>query len=440
MFWRATIPATLQVVTALITICLIALWIRRRRKQHYLWLAAATLFWIMHTVNLINGAAWQPQWSIWIGLLGFSVCLMLFAHRYSGLHRPLLERILFLIAVPLLPAMGLLPASLSEQITPWLLHLLLATIAIYSSWVIWEQYRHSREAIGILMVVAITVTTLLALYEWLIVIGLFDIERYHLFYLAIPLLQLAVGASLGYRYLRTLRNTQSLNKDITRLVKLRTLELGEQHERLRTLERTQVLTTERERMIREIHDGIGGRLVSALAMLESGQYTTQALAEHLRDTLNDLRQIIDSLDPLHSDLCIALASLRPCIETCLRSQGITLLWRLNHLPSNITLDPQQILQVLRIVQEAVTNIVKHAQAESVTISGDLHATDQGDDAIIIDIADDGAGFRPTPTSGRGINTMSGRAKELGGHLDISSTAQGTHVRLHIPLQTTTDAS
>ncbi len=433
--WRTTVPTVVQVITAVISICLIALWVRRRQKQHYLWLVVATLFWAMHTVDLINSAAWQTHWAIWIGLLGFSVCLMMFTHRYCGLRRPLLERTLFLTAALLSLMMITSPSAWSQQISPWLFHLLLVVIAIYSSWIVWEHYRHSRVLIEILMVVAITITTLLALYEWLIITGVLDAERYHLLYLGIPLLQLAIGGSLSYRYLHTLRDTQSLNEDITRQVKLRTLELGEQHERLRTLERTQVLATERERMIREMHDGVGGQLVSALAMLESGQYTSQSLAEYLRGTLNDLRLILDSLDPSHSDLCIALASLRPCIETCLKSQDIKLLWQLGNLPSDILLGPQQILQVLRIVQEAVTNIVKHAQAQRVTISGYLNTTDQGSEVIMIDIVDNGVGITPTSSSGRGMKTMAGRAKDLGGSLDISSTAQGTNIRLQIPLST-----
>lgn len=427
-FWRVNIPAAVQAATLVVALCLIVLWMRRRREPHYLWLAAATFFWVMHDIDLINGAAWQSRWTIGVGLIGFAICLMMFVHRYCGLGKPRLERASFLI-VALVLVFLTIPLGALWHLSAWFG---LVAVAIYSSWVIWRYYRRSRVPVDVPVVITVTVIALLAVHEWLIVTGLIDIESNHLLYLGIPMLQLAIGITLIYQYAHTLRETQTLNQDLARRVRLRTRELGEKHERLRVLERAQVLAEERARMVRDMHDGVGGQLVTALVMLESGQYTHQEIAEFLHDTLDDLRLIIESLDPLHDDLCAALASLRPRIEACLESQGITLRWRLAELPFNISLGPQQALQVLRIVQEAVTNIVKHARAQTVEIGGSIDTAGQDGGAIVIDIADDGIGIKQGATSGRGMQTMASRAKDIGGTLDIFSTDKGTRIRLRIP--------
>ncbi len=434
MFWRINIPTTVQIITLLANLYFIILWLKNRQQQHYLWLVAATLFWTMHTVDLINDATWQERWAIWIGLIGFSLCLIMFLHRYYQLHRPLLERALFLVAILGAIFIITLPPDLSASLSLWPFQLGFVMATLYSSRFVWYRYRRSHTAIDALMLITLSTTSLFAIYEWFISVELVNIENYHFLYFSIPMLQITVAITLIHKYLHSLQETQILNEDLTLYAQLRTVELGEQHERLRTLERAQVLATERERMVRDMHDGVGGQLVSALAMLESDQYTNQQLAEHLRATLNDLRLILDSLDPSHNDLYTALTSLRSCINACLQSQQINLQWSLDDFPCNLIFNPQQILQVLRIVQEAVTNIIKHASAQTVTIRCYCDTISENDDVIVIEIIDDGMGIKKEISSGRGMKIMAKRANDLIGRLEVTSNTEGTHIRLKIPLQ------
>jgi len=81
------------------------------------------------------------------------------------------------------------------------------------------------------------------------------------------------------------------------------------------------------------------------------------------------------------------------------------------------------------VQEAVANVRRHAGATRCTI--DIRATD---DAVVVDIADDGRGISSSPTAGFGLASMRARAEELGGDLEIlPSTQGGTLVHARIPL-------
>jgi two-component system sensor histidine kinase UhpB len=87
--------------------------------------------------------------------------------------------------------------------------------------------------------------------------------------------------------------------------------------------------------------------------------------------------------------------------------------------------------VLRIAQEALTNVAKHAGAERVVLS-----LRRSDDWLLLSIHDDGAGLgAPIAATGRGVLNMRARAEQLGGTLTIEQTeGQGTRVVLALPLQ------
>ena len=94
--------------------------------------------------------------------------------------------------------------------------------------------------------------------------------------------------------------------------------------------------------------------------------------------------------------------------------------------------PERVLQALRIVQEAITNVVKHAQATTITVRTGEQADDGGTPGVFVEIQDDGRGMHATPASGRGIVNMRRRANQLGGRIDIASGAGGTTVRVWLP--------
>lgn len=205
----------------------------------------------------------------------------------------------------------------------------------------------------------------------------------------------------------------------------------EEAERLR-IEKEKLLLLERERLTREMHDGLGGQIVSVLAMVERGLAAPSEIAESLRRAIDDIRIVIDSLDPGTTDLPESLGRLRARLDLLLRRNGITLTWSINEQVGTDILAPEGVLHLLRIIQEAVTNTLRHANATSVdvriTLGEDERAT------LKLSICDDGCGL---PTNrrigGRGIGNMNSRAEELGARITIENTGSGTRVDLTIPL-------
>src|SRR5207249_4002238 len=171
-------------------------------------------------------------------------------------------------------------------------------------------------------------------------------------------------------------------------------------------------------------------LITALAALEGGRSAPADVAEIVRECIDDLRLVIDSMEPIDDDVLALLGSLRYRLESRLNAAGIRLAWLVNELPPVPNLTPRNALHILRTLQEALTNVLKHAGARRITVKT---AVDPSGRSALISVADDGHGFplddaRPNQP-GRGIANMRRRAEAVGGSLAIHTDGDGTTVTL-----------
>ncbi len=142
--------------------------------------------------------------------------------------------------------------------------------------------------------------------------------------------------------------------------------------------------------------------------------------------------VIDSLDPSEDDLLSVLGSVRSRLEPRLSRHGLRFAWQVTDLPAVEGFGPDMALQAMRIVQEAVTNVVKHAHARTVTVR--TGTTDGAGPGVFIEVRDDGRGIAADAPRGRGLANMSRRATRLGGTIDVRSDDSGTTVRLWLPCE------
>ena len=129
------------------------------------------------------------------------------------------------------------------------------------------------------------------------------------------------------------KEARELNEQLEDRVEQKRLEVVSYYDRMREMEATQAVAGERDRIMRDLHDGLGGQLVSTLSLIEGGRYDRDELAALLREALGELRFTIDSLDPESDDLLVALGMYRSRIESRLREQGLAAL-----LGTHIALD------------------------------------------------------------------------------------------------------
>ena len=126
-----------------------------------------------------------------------------------------------------------------------------------------------------------------------------------------------------------------------------------------------------------------------------------------------------------------LGNLRYRLEPRLHAAGISLEWAVSDLPPLAYLDPENVRSVLRIIQEAFTNILKHAAAKRITVSTGV---DHANARVFVRVADDGNGLDHSKAPGRGLENMKSRAAKLHGAVEFLSLKEGgTCVNLYLPL-------
>lgn len=217
-----------------------------------------------------------------------------------------------------------------------------------------------------------------------------------------------------------------------RLVREQQAQLKAQQAALELEVSRRVLLEERERFSRDIHDGVGGSLVSLLMQARTGQLKEADLTGALEKALDDLRIMIDALDHSRESLAGALATFQTRITPAFAAAGIALEWDQSAVGERTLSNPGSLLQVFRILQEACTNAIKHSKAGTAQVR---IGRDDASATFELDVEDDGQGAGAT-NGGHGLKNMAYRASKIGGTLSTGPRANGTGwaVRLRVPQQ------
>ncbi|PXW79396.1 signal transduction histidine kinase [Blastomonas natatoria] len=205
-------------------------------------------------------------------------------------------------------------------------------------------------------------------------------------------------------------------------------ELEATAELLRQREAEAAVQGERSRIMRDMHDGMGGQLLSVLMLSRDENSPRHMITRTVEQAIDDLRLLIDSLDSVGDTMDIALGQFRERAETKLRAAGMKLVWSNALDGHSIMLAPGAILAVYRIMQEAINNAVRHSGGQVVSLAISRY----GSNGIEIAIADDGRPGAGLWKRGRGLSNMEMRAQTIGGSLAIETGAHGTRVVLRIP--------
>jgi signal transduction histidine kinase len=214
----------------------------------------------------------------------------------------------------------------------------------------------------------------------------------------------------------------------------RQLALGQQ--RLLDAQHQQSVLRERQRMMQDMHDGLGSALSSSLVMLERGELDVPQAAVVVRECIDDLRLVVDSLEPTAQDISALLGMLRYRLQHRIAAAGVQLRWRMGDLPELQWLEPSLALDLLRLMQEAIANALKHAAATELALTIRPVVAECGGMAIELLVHDNGRGFHPEDSvaAGRGLRTMRSRAQRLQAELSIlSAPGAGTVVGVRLPV-------
>ena len=264
--------------------------------------------------------------------------------------------------------------------------------------------------------------------------GLF-FEHIASLFLAMPFMLLALGYMLLTRY----RDNVIELGHSQLFLEQREIELKEIHHKREIIAHSEATLSERERIYQDIHDGIGSQLVKAIFSLRNTGAASSAVLHNLQACLDDLRLVIDAQP--ESDVDIETTVFAFCVTQELHLEGSCLAISYHvGLESTVYTDPKVNLNVLRVLQESLSNTLKHSGATFIDVN-----LGSNEFFLILTITDNGHGhLRSThqrlaqqsafgSSGNRGITGLSRRAADIGATYAIDITESGTTVRLSIPL-------
>jgi len=196
---------------------------------------------------------------------------------------------------------------------------------------------------------------------------------------------------------------------------------------------------ERQRLSRELHDGIGQSLIAIKMKLDSLSYLQETeIKTQLEGIKRQFDQIIDEIRRITTDLMppvldefgLVIALFNLCEDTS-RASGIQI--KFEHRAKTDTWNKKIQTYLYRIIQEAIHNIVKHSSAKQayIKLQGDI-------DDIYLSIQDNGIGFKTIlaktdSQSGHGLHNIKERVKLLRGTFDLKSApGKGTLMQIKVP--------
>lgn len=198
--------------------------------------------------------------------------------------------------------------------------------------------------------------------------------------------------------------------------------------------------TERARLAREIHDTLAQGFSSILLLARAAQADPQTAGLVIKqiettaaDNLAEARRVVRALAPSELDISTLAEALRRIAERLGEQTGIDVRVTVDGAP--VPLDVAREVALVRVAQSALANVRLHSKATTAAVT-----LQYAEDAVVLDVVDDGVGFAVERESraGFGLRAMRERIRELGGTLAVESApGEGTALSARLPLAVAT---
>lgn len=447
--------AAAGVMLVLALMCLV-LWLQRRHDLGFLWMTLACASWSIRALAYFDSNVYLPP--MWFEQLNpFNVLLTavcLCAATLSTMTPPQIDGAvpapdwrrrprqlllfaffsscaIFLLAQTL--GSGALLARVYAQL--WALVLSLATI-----WWLWIGRARLAWGYRAALIAAYIGLIGSAVHDTWLVTGTIPSTGPTYLFWGFTVVLVVYALISGDYIISMLNRAENSRQLLEQRFASKSAELESSYGRLRKTEMTSALTSarlqERERLLRDMHDGLGAQLMTALRGVERGALSPEQIAQSLQEGMDELRMLMDSAD-MGLDLTGALAAWRNRWDARLGAAGVQLHWHLDDSLESLNLASDVLMQVMRILQEAATNVVKHAAAHNMFLDARLRGN-AALSALVIDLRDDGRGLAAqTPgRAQRGLRNMRHRAMQIGARLSVTNVeapASGCRVRLELQI-------
>lgn len=435
---------------------MVGIWAVNRRDDTFGLIGAVALLWAtVYTLSLWVHlpASWRDAWlwSFYACTGGLNALTLLFVMRF--IHEPLTRPMAALIILSSATA-ALLSPFLGSRGEVHLAHVWIWLLLPLQLWVMVRlglYIRRTRSGSAILLMLHMVLAGLLIVHDFLVMahqlmppsnaspgsfLRLAGTPIY-LTHLVLPPLLIVMARVHLLKYGESTQRVREANQVLADSLRRREMELTLAYDRQSSLERREAAQEERERLYRELHDGIGSRLVTTLFSVRDGHLNAAQLEQNLLELLQGVRSLVSSspqreereFQNILFDYCVNLDSL-------LSGKNFQLEYEVPSGQEFVLLDDGA-KDLLRVVEETVANTLKYANATCVTI-----VMQQTDDSMSLRITDNGrSGLaqslpqRPAfgTSTGMGLTHMRERMQNLGGHFDFRLTENGAVTQVELPL-------
>jgi signal transduction histidine kinase len=427
-------------VSAAVAAFFAAWWWLRRRETAYGWFAAMSVLWLLFAYNQIATSPWpfgsNHGWQALNTslLLTFSVSYLVFVLRYGGRRMPRLEVAALLVAAAGVLDLWLAPlAELAAHRAVWTLVGGLTVIVVNSTAIVhaWRHRGSPLRSIAPFM----ALSAAMGAHDLLVFTQVIDSNVYYTNMSSYVLL-LGMALAQAARFAQSLRRIENFNTELIEEVNAAKAELAATLAQQHALELAHARIGERVNLVSDLHDGLGGMLLGSIATLERqpGNLGAPELLAMLKSLRDDLRLIIDATgrDDGARALGELLAPMRHRSAQLLDANGIDCRWTVSNIDT-LELPPSKSLDLMRFLQEALTNVLKHSGSRRVDVTVARAGAE-----LQLSVRDDGRGFVVDQAgipgnSGAGLRNLRARARRLGAELQLQSRPGETQVALRMPL-------
>lgn len=430
LWWRnRTLYTGNIIVSGVIGILFFCIWFVRRDQTAYGWYAFSSLFWVVFISNTLVTKPWPWPDTLTaarvnaVALMLSIACFCMFVMRFGQLFHKRYERALWLLTGAFVIALFITPqaylgyfqlGSLLVGAAFFVLNCLQFPLYAFRT----QQREHMMLAVCLLVLVITTIHDILLVFQ--VIPGDFTILPY-----ANIVITLSLSGILGLRHAHNVRRIEQFNVELAESVNNARSELATTLEREYSLALYNTRLKDRLEIAHDLHDGLGGSLVHMMASIEQGNgpVNRSQVVSMLKLIRDDLRQTIDSnsspsirvpATPLEW-----IAPLRHRFTALFDELDISAQWifpdHWGQPPSTL-----QCLALTRVIEEALTNVIKHSRAQRVSVRLEQHSAD----ALLLQIEDDGIGFDVSAVQlanmSIGTRSMSMRIMRVGGHFSVTS--------------------
>jgi signal transduction histidine kinase len=237
---------------------------------------------------------------------------------------------------------------------------------------------------------------------------------------------IAIATSLAKQFIKVNLFIQRSQTRMNKKLAIVKSNLVDSFSKRRDIEKKLTLQQERWRLMQDMHDGIGQRLISLQQAVQDPEQTGEALKQMVKQTMTELRTTIQSISQPHENVSYMLGDLRERLDFLCLQYKKELHWFVDEMPTIAKLDDTKIAHIEKIILEIFSNIAKHSSASWVKLNT---IYTQGE-SITITVEENGAGYEGLNTGLKDLKSEQRTASHQRGLLGISRRAADIHARLY----------